>query len=265
MQWESLTGDQFAEAIASTQGVCLVPLSVVERHAHHLPLGTDTYIGRAICQRAAQIEPVMIFPDFIFTQILEARHLPGTIAIDPELILKLLDNVCREIARNGFKKIVLFSSHGGNGSLAPLFAQTQLGSPRDYVVYVASPRYLPAEEAALVAQWSTPLGDHAGETETSAILAIRPDLVHMDRIHPGEGDPQGRLQSVSDQGAYTAIWWYADHPTHYAGDGQPATREKGSLYLESMAQALSRTVKAVKADQEAKRLQDEFFAASQHG
>jgi creatinine amidohydrolase len=265
MQWESLTGDQFAEAVTSTQGVCLVPLSVVERHAHHLPLGTDTYIGREICQRAAQLEPVMIFPDFIFTQILEARHLPGTIALDPDLILKLLDNVCREIARNGFKKIILFSSHGGNGSLAPFFAQTQLGSPRDYVVYVANPRFEPEEAAALDAQWATPVWDHAGESETSAILSIRPDLVHMDRITPGEGEPQGRLKALGDQGAYAAIWWYADHPTHYAGDGQPATREKGELYLKTMAQALSRVVKTVKADKVAKHLQDEFFAASQHG
>jgi creatinine amidohydrolase len=262
MDWEALTSDQFAEAISTTGGVCVLPLSVVERHARHLPLGTDTYIGRAVCSRAAALEPVVIFPDFIFTQILEARHLPGTVALDPDLLLKLLDNICREIARNGFKKIILFSSHGGNGALAPYFAQSQLVSPRDYVVYIATSRFLPEEEAALQALWSTPLGDHAGETETSAMLAIRPDLVQMERIVAGEGAAQGRLNALSEQGAYTAIWWYADHPTHYAGDAAPATHEKGELYLNTMAAGLARLIKAVKADSESKRLQDEFYAAS---
>jgi creatinine amidohydrolase len=262
MDWETLTSDQLAEAVTHTSGVCLLPLSVVERHGQHLPLGTDTYIGRAICQRAAALEPVVVCPDFIFTQILEARHLPGTIAIEPELMLRLLENLCREIARNGFHKIILYSAHGGNGALAPFFAQSQLGSPRDYVVYVATPRLTPTEEAALQALWSTPLGDHAGETETSAMLAIRPDLVHMERIIAGEGAPRDRLKALAEQGAYTAIWWYADYPTHYAGDALPATADKGERYLTAMAAALARLVRAVKADDAARQLQDAFFAAS---
>jgi creatinine amidohydrolase len=265
MEWETLTSDTFAEAIRSTDGVCVLPLSVVERHGTHLPLGTDTYIGREICRRAAALEPFMIFPDLIFTQILEAQHVPGTIAIDAEIILKLLDNVCREIARNGFHKIVLYSSHGGNGYLAPFFAQIQLRSARDYVVYVATPLLEPSEEAELAERWATPVGDHAGETETSALLAIRPELVHMERIIPGEGARRGRLKALAETGAYTGIWWYGDHPTHYAGDAQPATGAKGELYLATMGRALARLIRVVKADSEAKRLQDEFFAAAQHG
>jgi creatinine amidohydrolase len=263
MEWETLTGDDFAQAVSSTGGVCVVPLSVVERHAHHLPLGTDTLIGREICRRAAALEPVLIFPDHIYTQILEARHLPGTIALDADLILKLLDNSVREIARNGCKKIILFSAHGGNGALLPFFAQAQLQSTRDYVLYVATPRFTPDEEAELRAHWQTPIGDHAGETETSAILAIRPDLVHMDRIVAGEGEPQGRLDALREAGISTGIWWYADYPTHYAGDAQPATREKGEMYLAAMAAGLARIIRAVKADDVARRLQDEFYGSTE--
>src|SRR6188768_3326411 len=107
MRWEELTGDEFPQAVESVGGVCLLPTSVVERHGHHMPLGTDTYIGREICSRAAEIEPAIIFPDFIYTQILEARHVPGTIALDAAMLLPLLENICREIARNGLKKIVI--------------------------------------------------------------------------------------------------------------------------------------------------------------
>ena len=111
MRWEELTGDQFPQAVQAVQGVCLLPLSCIERHGHHRPLGTDMFIGREMCQRAAALEPASVFPDFIFTQILEARHVPGTIAIKPELFLRLLDNVCREIARNGLKKIGIVNAH----------------------------------------------------------------------------------------------------------------------------------------------------------
>lgn len=263
MHWEELTGDQFSQAVSTAQGVCLLPLSCIERHAHHLPLGTDMYIGRDLCRRAAALEPAVIFPDFIFTQILEAQHCPGTIAIEADLIVRLLDNVCREIARNGLSKIVLVNAHGGNGSLIHFFTQIQLASPRDYVVYVAEPQLAPEDDIAIKSQWQSPVDGHAGESETSAIMAIRPDLVRSDQLHSdGEGLPLNRLQILRDAGIGTGIWWYADHPTHYRGDGSPATKNKGDRFLDARAGALARAIGIIKADQETKRLQDEFFAAS---
>src|SRR5260221_9620373 len=103
MRWEELTGDTFPQAVQQVQGVCLLPMSVIERHGHHMPLGTDMYIAREIYRRAAETEPAIIFPDMIYTQILEARHVPGTIAIDADMIMPFLQNICREIARNGLK------------------------------------------------------------------------------------------------------------------------------------------------------------------
>lgn len=251
MRWEELTGDQFPAAVEQSGGVCVLPLSCIERHSHHMPLGTDMYIARDVCERAAKIEPVVVFPDFIYTQILEARHCAGTIAIDGDLILRLLDNVCREIARNGFKKILILNAHGGNGALIPFFQQTQLQSPRDYAVYFA--------------QRTNFATDHAGETETSAMLVIRPDLVDMEKAVSGEGEPQNRMAELRNNGVTTGIWWYADHPTHYAGDATQGTAEQGERLLESSARALVEAVRAVKRDEQALKFQSEFFDASQHG
>ena len=92
MRWEELTGDLFPEAVQKAEGVCLLPLSCIERHAHHMPLGTDMFIGREVCNRTAAIEPAIVFPDFIFTQILEARHYPGCIGLAADLTLRLLEN-----------------------------------------------------------------------------------------------------------------------------------------------------------------------------
>ena len=76
-----------------------------------------------------------------------------------------------------------------------------------------------------------------------------------------EGQPQGRLKALADLGIDTGIWWYADHPTHYRGDGRPATAEKGEREMGARARALARAIRVIKEDQETLRLQAEFYAA----
>ena len=177
----------------------------------------------------------------------------------------MLDNICREIDRNGLHKIIIVNAHGGNDHLIHFFAQIQLQSPRDYVVYVAGRSAVPEDAAEVKALWETTVDGHAGESETSAILAIRPDLVHLDRAPAdGEGMPLERLKTLRDLGVNTGIWWYADHPTHYRGDGRPATAEKGEAYLAARARGLARVIRAIKDDQMTKQLQDEFFNRRQH-
>ncbi|MEZ4621950.1 MAG: creatininase family protein [Caldilineaceae bacterium] len=262
MRWEELTGDRFAEAVEECEGVCLIALSVVERHGHHMPLGTDMYEGRGILERVAAQEKVILFPDYIFTQIPEARHLAGTISIDADLMLKLLDNVCREIARNGLKKIVLVNAHGGNNGLVAFYNMIQLYQPRDYVVYLVNP-FFAAFGGQLDLPWPREEDGHAGPGETSMMLALRPDLVNMALVpDDDEGQARNRLQALREAGVQTGIWWYADHPTHYAGNAAHATADTGNNMLDVMATSVVRAVRAIKADTAAKQLQDEFFARS---
>ena len=261
MRWDELTGDAFPQAVEKAEGVCLLALSCIERHGHHLPLATDVLIGREVCERAAALETAIVFPDFIFTQILEARHVPGCIGIEPDLTIRLLESTCREIARNGLKKIVIVNAHGGNDNLIHYLAQIQLASRRDYVVYIAEQFYSPEDEAAIRARWETSVDGYAGEKETSAILAIRPDLVKQEALSTdrAEGMPLGRLQHLRDLNIDVGVWWYADHPSHYRGDGAPATAEKGNVWLDGRARGLAKAIRAIKDDTETKRLQDEFF------
>lgn len=262
LRWEDLTGDEFAAAVEKCQGVCLVALSVIERHGHHLPTGTDMFTGRAVLDRAAALEPAIVFPDYYFTQIPEARHRQGTISIDGDLMLRLLDNACREIARNGLKKVVLVSAHGGNRNLMPFFGDLQLLSPKDYSVYLFNP-IRPEVTADVKVPWERSAGGHAGPGETSHILAVRPELAHMERVpKDGEGTALGRLTSLREAGVQTSIWWFADHPTHYQGDASKASAEAGNGLLDAQAWAVAAAVRAIKADTETARLQEEFFARS---
>ncbi len=239
MKWEEIDGNNFASIVEQVGQVCLVPTGCLERHSHHLPLGTDIIVARELCLRAAQEEPAIVFPDVITTQILEARHYPGTFALEPELVLRLLDSICAEIARNGLKKIVFVNGHGGNNNLLGFLAQSQLASPRDYVVYVTGARVLPEDQSAVDAQWETPFDHHAGETETSLIQHLRPELVRMEQLQSGdEGQPLERLKALSEAGVYTGIWWYGDHPTHYGGDARPASAEKGKVLMDAHVRGL---------------------------
>lgn len=260
MRWEELTGDCFVEAVKECEGVCLIALSVIERHGHHLAMGTDMYEGRGMLERVAKLEPVILFPDYYFTQIPEARHVAGTISIDGDLMIRLLDNVCREIARNGLKKIVLVNAHGGNFGLTALYNMLQLYQPKDYVVYLVQPFAFMGQAEV---PWPREEDGHAGPGETSMMLALRPDLVQMDLLKDdGEGKARHRLQHLREAQVQTGIWWYADHPTHYSGNAKYATAAAGENLLDSIAAGIVKAVRAIKADTEAKRLQDEFFAAS---
>lgn len=262
MRWEELTGDRFVEAVKECEGVCLIALSVIERHGHHMPLGTDMYVGREIVTRAAAIEPAIVFPDYIFTQIPEVRHRAGTISIDPHLMIKLLDNVCREAARNGLKKIVLVNAHGGNTGLLGLFNMLPLYAPRDYVIYIFHPASALAGKVDV--PWEGTAEDHAGPGETSLLLAVRPDLVLMDEIpNDDEWKALGRLQALREVGVETGVWWYADHPTHYQGDARSADAGVGDRLFDACAQELAKAIRVIKADTETKRLQDEFYAGSE--
>jgi creatinine amidohydrolase len=263
MFWVELTSDAFPAAVQRADGVCLVPLGCVERHAHHLPLFTDMITAREVCRRASELEPAVIFPDVYFTQILEARHVPGTVAVSPDLMLRLLDEVCREIARNGLHKIMLVNGHGGNNSLLGFFLESRLAQAYDYAVYLADGHFTPEDEQAITAQWESKVDGHAGEWETSVIAALRPDLVHWDALRDDdEGMPRGRLAGLKEAGIRTSNWWYADHPTHYRGDGRPGTAAKGERALDASARSLARMIRLVKEDDETRRLLDEFHTAA---
>jgi creatinine amidohydrolase len=88
------------------------------------------------------------------------------------------------------------------------------------------------------------------------MLYLRPELVQMDRAASESGANQQRLSTPD---LYTAIWWYAGYPNHYAGEGATATREFGELVTESRLTSLANALRAVKADASAPALQKEFF------
>jgi creatinine amidohydrolase len=256
--WEELTGPDFIKAIAKSQGTCVLPFGILEKHGAHLPLGTDLLDVRYAVLQAVQQEYAVVFPEYYFGQIFEARHQPGTIAYSSKMQLELLQETSNEMARNGCKKIVIVNGHGGNEHLLPFFAQSQLEKRHDYVVYIFDER-TPSTGGP---PRKDKLDMHAGESETSKMLIARPDLVHMDRASNESGADQHRLDLPD--GVYTGIWWYARFPNHYSGNGGLATRELGEFQMNWWVKSIANVIHAVKADDNSLRLQNEFYDEAQH-
>jgi len=258
-KWEELTGEGFVQAVHRAQGTCLLPFGILEKHGAHLPIGTDLLNVRHISLAAAQQEYAVVFPEYYFGQIFEAKHQPGTVAYSLPLQLQLLQETTDEMARNGCKKVLIVNGHGGNEYLLPLFAQAQMAQPHDYVVYVLWPM---AKEAAGRPEQKDKVDMHGGESETSRTMISRPDLVHMDRAQSESGKDLARQNLPKD--VYTGIWWYARFPNHYSGDGSLASKPLGEFDVKTMVGQIVEAIKAIKADQTSLRLQNQFYEDSKH-
>jgi creatinine amidohydrolase len=258
VHWEELTAGDFREGIHRSQGTCLLPFGILEKHGPHLPLGTDLLDVRYAALHAAEEEYAVVFPEYYFGQIAEARHEPGTMAYSRSLQLALLQETTDEMARNGCKKILIVNGHGGNESLLPYFAQTQLDKPHDYVVYIFDERTPQSGGPARKSK----VDMHAGESETSKMMVSRPDTVHLDRANNESGADQHR-ENLPD-GVYTGIWWYASFPNHYSGDGSVATKELGEYQMKWWIDSAVKAIRAIKADDASLKLQNEFYEKSTH-
>ncbi len=258
-KWEELTASDWPKALLLSDSTCILPIGILEKHGPHAPIGTDIIRARAYAVKAVKTAYAVIFPEYFYGQINEARHQPGAFALPERVVWDLLEATCDEIARNGFKKIVIVNGHGGNPELLHYFMQTRLEKRRNYAVFLYEPIIDDPtfdKQFAALSKADLTKGDHAGEMETSEILFLRPDLVKLDSAKNESGEKQARLNLPN---IYTPIWWYAGYPNHYDGDGSKATRALGQVEVEHNAASLAEAVRVIKADHQTLKLQKDFF------
>ena len=253
MRWETLTSPDFAEAVASCQGVGVIPIGVLEAHSAQLPLGTDMFTAHHIACQATEQEPAIVFPQYPFSINHETAHLPGGLVIKRDLAFALLENICDEMYRNGLSKIILLSGHGGNRFFLGLFVQTLPEKAKPYVVYYASLPGAPYNEILDHQE-----NGHACEAETSMMLHIHGDWVRMGQVPPQPFTNLRRNRAVSGAGGYSQADWYAMYPHMYVGDAHKATADKGEKLLSYNIAQLANLICAVKADEVTPALVAEF-------
>ena len=248
MEWEKLNVDEFSNAIDESKGVILIPIGCLEKHGSHMPIGTDILIAREIAIRASRIENVMDFPFIPFGIVGEVKHKLGTISLTSNLIYNMLDELCDEVVRNGFNKIVFIDGHGGNHNFLKYFMQSRLEKPHPYITYYFDVGF---KDSKFWQEYQQEFGrvyesGHACEFETSSLLEIDQTLIQMNKIIPEETKALHRLDKLNEVGLYTGISWYADYPHQIAGNPSNASIERGKWINERNVIRLVAAIKTIK-------------------
>lgn len=246
MLWENLREEEFLPMLERTHRVCAMTVGCVEKHGQHLPLGTDTLKGSRILEMAAEREEVCIFPRHYFGDLQGRQRRKagddnhyGYIALSAELLLQLMRECCDEIGRNGFKKILLFSSHGGNKSFLENFIRAVRAEKKDYEVFFFYNKLIgPKEILAEIQQHSRAkfpqltdsdiqvltdfvaagkIDGHAGFAESAMLMGTYPELVRLDRC---EAESGMSTRISAPLAALDIGWggaWSTNYPNAYNG------------------------------------------------
>lgn len=243
MLWENLREEEFENAIKESGGLCILPVGCLEKHGQHLPVGTDVIHITEIAKRASEKEAACVFPTMYFGEKTGAKEFLGTVIFSSELRQQILKESCREISRNGFKKILLYNGHGGNQDMLNAFSRSVLYEKNDYLVYTyslgsdfATPKkllqknysYLTKEDKEILKSYNEQKKryGHACFIETGWVYGVRPETVRLDKITEESGESVHRFDEFASRKILTPFSWMADYPNSYAGDAHEGMNER---------------------------------------
>lgn len=284
MKWEYLREEEFAPAIEKSGGLCVMCLGCLEKHGQHLPVGTDSLKGDKIVEAAAERAGVVMFPttmwlgDVVSSHAIDpaAMRKHGFIGMNPHTLLTVLEELCDEIARNGFRKILLCGSHGGNTNLAGYFLRAQGYRKKGYATMFcraydlggqlkpanilaaakANPDYfsmLTEEDYETLERFSAPdvtLG-HACFGETALIYGTYPELVAPDRYDAESGASTHRADYLTNLGVSYAYAWPSNFPESYAGTPpHGCSRTIGEAVCKMSVDRLTHIFEVIRDDEE---------------
>lgn len=174
MLFEEMTMTEVKERI-NRKSVAILPIGAIEEHGPHLPLSTDCIQPEYVANEVAKRLDAFVLPPIRYGQCSSTKNFPGTITIRFETLIMLAEDIICELARTGFKNIVVLSGHAGRAHMAAL----KLAGERALEKYDIKLMVLSDYDIAYKIQdRNIPKNDgHAGMIETSRVMAIRPDLV----------------------------------------------------------------------------------------
>lgn len=276
MLWEELRQDEFNPAVEKSGKVCLLPIGCVESHGIHLPLGCDVMHVLHHCKLASEKEPAVVFPPLYFGEKSGAGEYPGTIIFPEPLIHEILEACCKEIYRNGFKKILIVSGHGGNSNLLNNFARYTLTKKTGYIVFVINsslthslPKvlleniekysYLTAEDIKVLEGYGDKKGGHGCFTETGWMLDVRPELTRLDLMNAKNGSSTHRWDEFSKRSIYSPFGWMANFPDSLTADYHEGMNERiAKAMTESAVDYIADVIKFLKEETISDKMYDEW-------
>ena len=243
--WGHLTWTEAEEKVKEVDTV-LLPVGAIEQHGHHLPLDVDAFDAEFLAQKVAEAcsEPKpLVLPLVPYGVSYHHDDFPGTISISNESMARFIYDIGMSVARQGIKKIIMINGHGDN---APTLNYAAQMINRDAGIFVCVDTG-ETSDADIDPYTDTQNDVHAGEIETSTTLAIRPELVHMDKAIDSTLQFSNRYLNFSSR---NHVPWYVQtkkiSETGTMGDPTKATAEKGKKIWEIMIGHLVAFVEEIK-------------------
>jgi creatinine amidohydrolase len=227
---------------ARDNAIVILPVASLEQHGPHLPVEVDSMLGETVAIRAARKlaergQPTLVLP-VLWTGLSE-HHMSfgGTITLDFMAFSSLVEGVCKSVLRHGFRRIVLLNAHGGNENALRTITDEltpKLGVPLVQFTYW----YAAAGAIAEILDTQTALM-HACEAETSMMLAVRPELVAMDRVGLAKANSSPDVSDVVGGGVYRWRTIGARSSSGVIGNPEAASADKGERLFEAIATTLA--------------------------
>nr|WP_315491175.1 creatininase family protein [uncultured Rhodoferax sp.] len=238
---------------ALAQTIAVLPVAATEQHGPHLPLKVDSalvdgVISAALPHLAADV-PALFLPTQAVGLSPEHARFAGTLTLKPETTIRLWTDIAESVAATGVKKLVLLNSHGGQVGVMDIVARdlrARLGMLVYSVNWFGLPLLGPQGEDvnALFSAHEHRFGIHAGDIETSMMLALAPDLVDMAKAQNFASTSEARAAQFSILGNGKSAklgWQMQDYNPHGAvGNAAHASADKGRAVLEAAGRALAR-------------------------
>jgi creatinine amidohydrolase len=239
--WE-LTQPEIAAQL-KTNPLVILPAGSVEQHGPHLPTGTDTFAATVISHRVAERMDALVLPATPLG--VTPMHMPfeGTITLAPETFMRVAIETCASTAGHGAKYLMILNWHEGNIPSLAIAADT-LHRDHGMTVVTVQACYVAEELYGASCNGLT----HGGEIEALAVLADRPNLVHLDRIDNSSDHAHGhRMDKLRRTRGYQPVLTdiRSIAPTGWFGSPQHATREKGERMLDDIAEAIAKEASAI--------------------
>jgi creatinine amidohydrolase len=241
IEWRKLRADQVRER-ARQDAIVILPVASLEQHGPHLPVEVDSILGETVAARtaakvAARGQAVLVLP-VLWTGLSE-HHMSfgGTVTLDNAAFTMLVEGVVRSVLRHGFKRIVLLNAHGGNENALRSITDDltpKLGVPIVQFTYW----YAAAVAIAKILETQGGL-QHACEAETAMMMAVRPDLVAVDRIPLAKSNTTPDITDVVGGGVYRWRSIGSRSGSGVIGNPEAASAEKGERLFDAIASSLA--------------------------